>query len=221
MRTRPIVVALSLAVLFVAAASLLWLPFDNYTVLYGTRPGGAVPAGEIRAGFELAQQVRPPPADNVASDGPQNCFAIRFATYARHNSGHLQVRWRQGTLSQDWRVDVSDLADNTYRHFCPDLAFSANRPFHVEVIGLDSAPGESSTLWLVADDRFGIAQLPHDYPQRKSMALQGSTRAHIDAAKMLQIDRGAYFIGWLCTLAIGILALIWGFGARRHPDDAK
>lgn len=222
MKTRLTAFAAPFAiVLFVAAASLLWLPFDSYTVLYGTKPGGAVPVGEIREGFELMQQVRPPAWDDAtATDGLQHCFAIRFATYARRNSGQLQVHWRQGALSQRWRVATDELADNTYKHFCPDAAFSAYQPFHVVVDGIDGKPGDAATLWLVADSRYGTAELPADLPQGKSMALQGSTRNHTTAGEMLRIDRGAYLLGWLCTLGIGILGLVSAFGRRRHPDDA-
>lgn len=224
MRMRPIApgpAALIAIALFVAAAALLWRPFDSYTVLYGTRPGGAVPAGEIRADFELVQQVRPPVAiDASPSAGQQHCFAIRFATYARRNSGHLQVHWRQGPHAQSWRVRAADLADNTYRHFCPDAAFANGRPFQVRISGLDSEPGNAATLWLVADTRFGTARLlPAELPQGKSMALQGSTRNRVEAGEMVRINGGAYLIGWLCTLAIAILALARTFGRRGQNDD--
>lgn len=207
-----------LVIAFVAAAGLLWLPFESYTVLYGTRPGGAVPAGEIRAEFQLAQQVRPPETVEIDNRQP-HCFAIRFATYARSNEGELLVRWRQGSGTQIWQVAAADLIDNTYRHFCPDAAFAADRPFHVEIAGLTSPPGDAPTLWLVSDTRFGTARVPDGSPQGKSAALQGSTRNQTDAGEILRINDGAFLIGWLCTLVIGLLALMSTFGTTRDADD--
>lgn len=205
---------------FVLGAGLLWLPFDSYTALYETRPGAAVPAGEIGPGFKLVQQVRPPPATADTGDLMQPCFAIRFATYARHNDGLLRVHWRQGRHEQWWPVAVDDLLDNSYRHFCPDTAFSAYQPFQVEIHGVSSRPGRSATLWLVDDTRFGRAELsPEQHPQGKAIALQGSARQRVGPASMVRIDHGAWLISWLCTLVIGITALFMGLGSARETGQ--
>ncbi len=213
--------ALLAIVLFVAAACLLWLPFDSHTVLYGTGPKGAAPAGEIRTGFRAVQQVHPVAAEAAQdTDALQHCFAIRFATYARHNDGSVRILWRQGQQQQQWQVEADDLIDNSYRHFCPNAAFSAYRPYRIEVLGVDGEPGKSATFWLVDDARFGTAQLPPgEHPRNKSMALQGSAKRHTGPAEMVRIDRGAWLIGWLCTLIAGIVALASGFGAVRNAED--
>jgi hypothetical protein len=209
MKVRPMAIAL-----FVVAAGLLWLPFDSYTTLYDTRPGGAVAAGEIGPGFSIVQQVRPPERPAIADTGARHCFAIDFATYARRNNGYLRVTWLQGDRRQQWRVAAWRLQDNAYRHFCPDAAFSAYRPYRIEVRGVDGKPGDSATVWLVADTRLGIAQVsPANLPQGRSMALQGSHRTHVVAAGIARVDRGAFLFGWLCTLAIGIIALVSAFPA--------
>ena len=211
--------AIAALAVFLLAADLLWLPFDGYTALYETRQGAAVPAGEIGPGFKLVQQVHPPSAWADAGDLLQPCFAIRFATYARHNDGLLRVYWRQGRHEQWWPVAVDDLVDNSYRHFCPDTAFSADRQFDVEIHGVSGKPGQSATLWLVDDTRFGRAELsPEQRPQGKAIALQGSARQHIGPASMVRIDHGAWLIGWLCTLVIGITALFMGLGSAREAD---
>lgn len=216
MRIAPLAIAL-----FLAAAGLLWVPFDSYDVLYGTRPVGAVPAGEIGPSFSLAQDVRPAVAETgPGSDALQHCFAIRFATYARHNAGNLRVYWRQDRHEQQWRVAASDLVDNGYRNFCPEAAFSANRPFRIEIHGVDSKPGRSATLWLAPDTSFGSAQLSGERSQGKAVTLQSLTRQHIGPAEMARIDHGAWLIGWLCTLAIGITALIAGLGNARAADES-
>lgn len=205
-------------VAFVLAAGILWLPFDSYTPLYETRSINSVPAGEIVPGFRLAQQVRPPSAG--ADPGSlSSCFAIRFATYARHNKGLFGVRWRQGRHEQSWTIAFRDLVDNGYRHFCP-MAFSAHRPFQLEVSGVNGKPGRSATLWLVEDTRFGNAELfPEQGAQGKAISLQGSIRHRASAAGIARIDHGAWLIGWLCTLAIGITTLLTGLGCSHKAGN--
>jgi hypothetical protein len=202
MNSRWIVMA------FLLASALLWLPFDDYTIVYQTRPGGEIPAGEVRAGFMLAQTVRPPGDAETATGARQPCFAIRFATYARHNRGVLRVDWRQGERRQSWQVAVKRLSDNSYRHFCPDAGFDPDDPFRVEIHGIDGKPGHSATFWLVGDTRFGHAEIPPGQgPQDASIALQGSAIQHVGPVGMLRIDHGAWVFGWLCTMVIGIVAI--------------
>ncbi len=206
---------------FLAAAALLWLPFESYEVLYATRAAGAVPAGEIGPDFELVQRIHPVAEASADVSGRQHCFAIRFATYARHNEGSLGVHWRQDRRQQQWRVAADALIDNSYRHFCPDTEFDAYRPYLVEVRGMDGTPGKSATLWLVSDTSLGVAQLPTgEHPPDKSLALQGSTRRHIGPPEVVRIDHGSWLVGWLCTLAAGVVALVAGFGAAGKADRA-
>lgn len=208
--------AVRVSLAFLVAACALWLPFDDYTDVYETRPGGAVPAGEVRAGFRLSQVVHPPPALETAGNHVQ-CFAIKFATYARRNRGKLRVDWQQGERSQSWTVAASHLADNQYRHFCPEAGFAPERPFRVEVHGVDSKPGRSATLWLVGDTRFGAAIAPSGQsPEGKSIALQGSVKQHVGPLGILRIDRGAWVFGWLCTVGVGIVALRAGLAETRE-----
>jgi hypothetical protein len=205
---------------FLLAAVLPWLPFDDYTSLYETRPGGGVPAGEVKAGFGLSQVVHPPAGVEITGNR-QPCFAIKFATYARHNRRTLRVDWRQEARSQSWAVAASGLGDNRYRHFCPEAGFDATQPFRVGVLGVDGKPGRSATFWLVDDTRFGSAQAPAGQsPEGKSIALQGSVKQHVGPAAIFRIDHGAWVFGWLCTIAIGIVALRAGLGATEEPPAA-
>lgn len=207
--------------LFLAAATLPWLPFESYEALYSTHPAGAVPAGEIGPDFQLLQRIHPVAEASPAASGRKNCFAIRFATYARRNDGSLRVYWRQERHQQQWRLAADKLIDNSYRHFCPDSAFDAYRPYLIEVRGVDSKPGKSATLWLVGDTSLGIAQLSGgERPSGKSMALQGSARQHVGPPEAVRIDQGSWLVGWLCTLVAGVVALIAGFGVARRTDRA-
>lgn len=196
---------------FLLASALLWRPFDDHTSVYETRPGGGAPAGEVKAGFALGQTVRPPEDANKVVGHRPPCFAIKFATYARRNHGVFRVDWQQGNRRQSWTVASEHLADNSYRDFCPETGFEANRPFRVDVRGVDGKPGQSPTFWLVGDTRFGTADMPHGQgPEGLSIALQGSARQHVGPAGMLRIDRGAWVFGLLCSLVIGIAALYVG-----------
>lgn len=204
---------------FLLAATLAWLPYDSYTGIYETRPGGAVPAGEVQAGFALSQVVHPPATAHGVGDARLPCFGIKFATYARRNRGVLRVDWLQGKRRQSWPVAVGQLGDNAYRYFCPDGEFEADRPFRVEIHGVEGKPGRSATFWLVGDSRFGTAEMPPGQgPEGKSIALQGARKQSVGPTGILRIDRGAWVFGWLCTLAIGIVALYVGLaGAEERP----
>lgn len=207
------IIRILVILVFMTAAGLLWWPFDTYNVLYATRPGGAVPAGEIQAGFRLSQTLTPPAAvgDDAADPAGQHCVSIRFATYARTNDGHLDVHWSQGPKQQSWRVAMADLVDNSYRFFCPDVKFVAYEPFDIRIAGVDGEPGASATLWLVSDKRFGNAHISGD-SAGKTVALQVGIRHRVTSTTMLHLGNGAFLIGWLCTVAIGLLALGYGFG---------
>ncbi|MBW3550067.1 MAG: extracellular solute-binding protein [Proteobacteria bacterium] len=141
-------------VLFVAAACLLWWPFHTQTSLYSAGAAGSTPAGEILEGFVLEQRVRAGAADMTAAPAlethrQQHCFGIRFATYRRSNGGRLDVGWRQGDRTQQWRVSAARLVDNKYRYFCPDQPFAAQEDFDLRISGVDGQPGNAATLWLV------------------------------------------------------------------------
>lgn len=203
----------------VTAACTLWLPFDSHRVLHSTKPGGSKPAGEIRKGFELSQRVilgRKPLSTGTGER--VRCFAIQFATYHRKNAGHLEVHWRQANRFQVWRVDVSELADNAYRHYCPDPVFLIDRPFNLRIRGADGQPGRSPTLWLVGDRRFGTAELDGGDPENKALALQITAYNRVTPASMLRIDHGAFLFGWLCTLAAGTVSLLWALSPERDAE---
>lgn len=213
-----IVRALALSV-FVGAACLVWLPFDVHHPLYRTTTGGAIPAGEIQANFELRQTVEPPGVGMATPVlAPDHCFGIRFATYARTNSGHLGVLWWQGSSWQRWQVKADDLADNRFRFFCPRGYFAPGRPFGLGIVGVDGTAGSSATLWLVKDRSLGTAVLSEG-PTDRAITLQVTARHRIGPASLPRIDRGAFLFGWLCTLAIGFAALLHGFSVRRGRDS--
>ncbi|WP_242102704.1 MULTISPECIES: hypothetical protein [unclassified Lysobacter] len=194
---------------FVLMACVIWLPFDAYTDVYGTKRHGAVPAGEIAAGFHLLQIVEPAAIRIAQPPAPAPyCFAIQFATYARSNAGKLQVGWTQAGHQLTWTIKASDLADNTYRHFCPNVDFRIYEPYVISIAGIDGKPGNSPTVWLVGDTRLGTAQLPDASLKTKGLALSVASLTRVDTASALRVGHGAFLLGWVCTLAAGILALL-------------
>ncbi len=204
---------------FLLLAAAVWRPFHAHRGLYATARPDAVPAGEITQGFTLRQEVVLPrtlPLDGATGfPDRQPCFGIQFATWARANKGHVDVQWRQGEKHQQWRVDMSHLADNTFRHYCPDTGFYPYQPFTVEINGVDGSAGSSATLWLVGDTHFGTARLGDDSIPGKSIALQVSSRREIRLPSSLATNHGIFALGWLCSLAVGLIALLVAFRNRQ------
>lgn len=213
MKTRALAI-----VLFITVACVPWLPFHTQTTLYKTGAAGSVPAGEIRRGFSLSQTVTPAPtADDMKSEGMQHCFGLKFATYMRTNGGHLDVGWQQSGQNQQWRVSAADLADNSFRYFCPDADFMAREPFHLQVTGVDGEPGRSATLWLVGDTRLGQVDTEADNIAGKALALDVTARERIAFGTMLRVNHGTFLFGWICTVLVGVLALLFGFSREAGP----
>ncbi|MGY0797610.1 hypothetical protein ACW7G0_00870 [Lysobacter sp. A286] len=205
-------------VLFIAAACAPWLPFHTQTTVYKNGAAGSVPAGEIRRGFSLSQTVIPgTPTADANSEGLQHCFGLKFATYMRTNGGHLDVGWQQGGQDQQWRVSAADLADNSFRYFCPDAAFIVREPFHLQVTGVDGEPGRSATLWLVGDTRLGQVDTEADNIAGKALALDVTARERIAFGTMLRVNYGAFLFGWICTVLVGVFALLFGFSRGAGP----
>lgn len=210
-------------VLFVAAACLLWWPFHTQTSLYSAGAAGSTPAGEILEGFVLEQRVRAGAADMTAAPAlethrQQHCFGIRFATYRRSNGGRLDVGWRQGDRTQQWRVSAARLVDNKYRYFCPDQPFAAQEEFDLRISGVDGQPGNAATLWLVDDTRLGTARLGGDAVADKALALEVTARKRIGFASMVRVNAGAFAFGWVCTLLVGVVALRSAFAPARQAE---
>src|SRR5690606_15760067 len=136
------------------------------------------------------------------SEGSRHCFGIKFATYMRTNSGHLDVGWQQGGQNEQWRVAAADLADNTFRYFCPDADFMAGEAFHLQIIGVDGEPGRSATLWLVDDNRLGQVDTEAGDIAGKALALDVAARERIGFGTMLRVNHGAFLFGWLCTVVV-------------------
>ncbi|MGY0634009.1 hypothetical protein [Luteimonas sp. A478] len=213
---RTLILTLAIG-LFLASACLVWLPFYTQNTLYESGGGGAVPAGEITASFGLSQNVIPAGSDLPTADGLEYCFGIRFATYQRINRGYLLVNWQQDGRQANWRVDASSLKDNTFRYFCPDVPFSPWQPFELQTSGVDGDPGRSATLWLVDDNRLGQAAVKNATVSDKALQLEVTARKRIDLPATLRVNRGAFLLGWICTLFVGIVALAFAFWVTPSP----
>src|SRR5688500_17118733 len=208
-------------VLFALLSCVAWWPFDTYVNLYKTAPSGAAAAGEIVSVFSLSQTVKP--VGNALSSGDHSdCFGIQFATYARDNKGQVEIDWRQGDKQQRWRVDMAEVADNSYRPFCPERGLSPDRPFEIRIEGVDGRPGSSATLWLVDDISLGTARLANGSDiNGKSMSLEITDYKDVELPSSLWINQGAFLLGWLCSLCIGIFALGFVSGGNAEPKMAS
>lgn len=213
--TKPRILVL---IAFVLVAGLVWLPFHTMTTLKETRWTEPKPAGEIRGPFVLDQQVHLP--SGIGKSDRDYCFGIRFATYQRRNSGRVVVEWTQQGQRQRWSVRAGSLVDNKFRYFCPDVPDDAALApsFGVRISGVDGRPGKSPTLWLVEDESLGTARLNGE-STGKGIALDLTERRRTGITDMVRAANGAFLVGWVCTLVIGIVALLYILRGKSTPLD--
>lgn len=198
-----------LAMAFVLAGLALWIPASVFVPLRNVRTVSPRPAGEITAGFRLVQQV----PDGVAPAQHKGavCFAVRFATYMRRNRGYIAVSWRQGAAAQQWQVPAGDLVDNALRYFCPQSRFDPSKSFAVAIEGVDGKPSRAATVWLTGNTDFGRADLRGEVIEG-GMQMALARHVRLTPRKLIELDHGAFVVGWLCSMLTGIAALFW---ARR------
>lgn len=207
MRTAAIFITL---ILFSIAAALVWTPFETSETVYSTGLTRNKPAGQITNGFSLSQTIAPPKQNNAFITAPVDCFALRFATYMRENSGKIRVSWQQGGRSGQWMIDAGDLQDNSYVDFCLDSNFDTQREFKVDVQGIGGIPGKSATLWLTSASP-GQAHIKGKGGVGLGMAFKLSSKQHLSLAEMIKLGHGAFALGWLCSLLTGILVLVYSY----------
>ncbi|TQD38946.1 hypothetical protein [Marilutibacter aestuarii] len=206
--------------------ALAWAlkPFESYRPLYSTAAGKSQPAGEIRPGFRLVQEVHPGSVDpSEYVEGDEACFEIRFATYMRRNEGDIAVILSQDGRQHAWKIDASTLRDNAFKAFCPGPRFQPDKGFNVEVDGVDGAPGHSATLWLVSDSRLGSVDSASFETGGMALALRVSERNGFRPDMVFGIAQGGFVIGLACTLLIALAAFLalptTTHDARSRRDD--
>jgi hypothetical protein len=220
--------------LLVLEAAVVWRPFTSRLIAYDSGQRHGQPAGQIVPGFHLTQQVpgdlyRPHlPRRSITHwrkanarlyKGHPNCFAMRFATYARKDSGHISVGWQQGTKTQQWRLDASSLRDNKFVDFCPSAGLDSSQPFQVSVDGIDSIDGHAATLWLGNSD-LDPALVNGKPAGGRSTTLQLTYRNQLGPPEILRSSRGAFAFACLCSLAIGMLVLV-AVRLQREPKPGN
>jgi hypothetical protein len=220
--------AIALAALVLLEAVLVWRPFVVRASLYQTRWRDNVPAGEIVAGFQVAQDIpgglvrsRPPIKKSVHWHGlhslkpllEPNCFALRFATYRRENTGHVRVDWRQGEASQSWLVATEGLADNAYADFCPRHGIDPRKDSRVVVHGVDGKPGNAVTVWLTRS-KLEPALVQGGHAGNRSVAIELSHMRRVGPRRVVSVGGGGFLLACLCSLAIASLALWKALAAR-------
>ena len=167
------------------------------------------PVGEITEGFHLEQLVVVPAvAKKALSKNKELCFGIRFATYRRENNGKIVVGWQQGTFAKRWLVEADELADNERRYFCPDRHLKLDIPFSVTIDGVHGVSGSSPTAWLTFDVSYGQATI-NGKPVKQGLDVGIARKVHLTPARLIRLDKGAFLVGWLCTLLTGLAALLW------------
>ena len=134
-----IILLISLAV---AAASLLFIYNDSLqTDSEKLPPMGIV--SEITEGDTYTQRI-------VATRDGFSRFQIKYATYARTNSGTLTITLRDddGNIIQTWHTDVRDLESSQQKTYKLDrrIGDSAGKVFYID-ISSDSVPGFAVTLY--------------------------------------------------------------------------
>lgn len=110
-----------------------------------------MPVGEIYGASELRQSFR------VCEEG---FFAIEimFATYARRNTGIVEIRLQQlqGAILAEWKLSAAAIIDNMWQRFSfQPLERSTDQLFELIIKAPSSAAGSAITVWrseqMVAD----------------------------------------------------------------------
>lgn len=202
-------------ILFLGLAACVWLPFTSHEVVFNPGLEKNRPAGQITEDFYLVESVPALTPGGLRTGEQVDCIALRFATYMRRNEGSLQVTWSQGDRGHRWVLDASGLEDNSYVDLCLDRPMDASAPFVLEVSGVDGEPGSAATVWLMAHADAAIRVNGRDFPD-VGLALRLSKEERVGPRDILGLDGGAFFVGFLCSILIGILALLCFF-AKPAP----
>ena len=203
-------------ILFLVLAACVWLPFTSHEVVFNPGLEKNRPAGQITEGFHLVESVPALMPGGLRTGEQVDCIALRFATYMRRNEGSLQVTWSQGDRGHRWVLDASALEDNSYVDLCLDRPMDASAPFVLEVSGVDGEPGSAATVWLTAHADAAIRVNGRDFPD-VGLALRLSEEKRVGPHDILGLDGGAFFVGFLCSILIGILALLCFFAKPASP----
>jgi hypothetical protein len=205
--------------LFLVLAACVWLPFTSHDVVFNPGLDRNRPAGQITEGFSLSEAVPALMPDSSPADEQADCIALRFATYMRRNEGSVQVNWSQGDRGHRWVLDASRLEDNSYVDLCLDRPMDAAAPFILELSGLDGKPGSAATVWLTAQAETTTRVNGRDFPG-VGLALRLSKQERVGPRDILGLNGGAFAAGFLCSVLIGILALLCFFHEDRRPQQA-
>ncbi|MCX7512888.1 hypothetical protein [Frateuria sp. STR12] len=201
---------------FLVAALLIFLPFSTNQEFLRNRARANTPAGEFNAGARLVQSGYLPRGTTSTAGQGNLCVGIQFATYARRNSGQLGVHWSQPGRTNRWRVESSELEDNQFKYFCPQDGIELDSGFEIAVIGIDGKSGHSPTAWLTADTSLGTVRV-NGQPRGKSLVLSFAARKHVTAARILRTNHGAFALGLLLSVIIGLVALL---SMKQHAAES-
>lgn len=196
-----------IAFLYVLCCLWLWYPIKVYTPVLKTERVDPRPAGEITSRFDIDEVVKGKSGSILPVKGVL-CVGLRFATFRRGNAGEFEVGLQQGNETRGWSVDSDALDDNEFRYFCPGPSFNLMAPFALSVKGRDGTPGKSPTVWLTSDSSLGRANIG-GHENTRGLELVVARERRRNPLELIVRDHGAFLVGSLCTLFMGLLSLLW------------
>lgn len=154
-RPRPVMLGLlALTAIWVAAQwqpDHLPRPTDERVTVERTE--GGRPAGELVHGSQIRQVILPPAGElPEGAEATGTCVAVRFVTYARGNTGHVDLSLSNGDTTTTRRIDVADIDDWSSQEVCLDQLASASgpgrlgEPLSVTVSGVDGTAGSAVSV---------------------------------------------------------------------------
>lgn len=222
---------LFMAILFLVELALVWRPFETEAIAWQSSSKDRKISGQMTERFHLLQVVppklltQPIPRKHIThwwrtqrklhAHGP-NCFAIRFATFHRTNSGEIEVGYVQGSSSQAWRVDASELTDG-YRRFCPIAGLAEDKNLRITINGLTSEAGQTVASWMSYSPPLKPAIINGKRAGKLSLNLRLVYFQHVNAMKIAGLERGAFFLTCLLSLIIAIFT----FSAAKPAPEAS
>lgn len=200
--------ALVVAVYLVLAAVFFWIGGEQlrFQDTETTAVSAAQSVGELTRGMELRQPF-------FAPEGKLTGISMRFSTYDRVNTCHVQVDIEDetGTVLAQAAVDGADLADNAVRvlPLAQPAALRTGERYYLVVRSPDGTPGNGVTVWTGNAMEAGRGQVALDIPDQERLLVNGVTQEGMLSYTLLSRTE-LWFGRYYWPLAAGAGALLVG-----------